>query len=105
MNNITTTIKKIFPALPFATAEPSPSRDWMLILLFSFGVTILFFILGAYLYVGARSGFLYAPPQQEEAAPTHISQDAIADLVTQFERRKVNYEAGNIRRPNVTDPR
>lgn len=104
MNNISLSLKKFLPRLK-GSAVPHPARDWSIILAVSVIGMLAFFVIGAYMYTGARSGFLYAPPSEESESVPNISRAALTDLVSQFEMRDINYQADNLRRPNVSDPR
>lgn len=105
MNNISHRLEQTIAKAFRASRAPDPRRDWSALVLFIGVLLLALFVVAAYVYVGARSGFLYAPQTPQNDTSGHVSSEAIADLVSAFEMRKVNHEAGNTRRPQVVDPR
>lgn len=105
MSNIQTYIRTFGKKFFGQVQGRSATRDWALVLGVGAIVFVFCFSYAAYLYLGARSGFLYTAEDQGGEPVPEISYNRLSDLISLFETRAINYESGNIRRPEVSDPR
>lgn len=84
--------------------RPHPLRDWYIVLAF---VTVVFISVVATttgLFLGIRSGSITTPPNIAVGALPSISREKLEETVAEYELRQINYVAGNIRTPDVSDP-
>ncbi|MDE2079157.1 MAG: hypothetical protein KGI73_02105 [Patescibacteria group bacterium] len=83
--------------------KPYPARDWFIALVAVFFIFLGFAFYGVYVYFGIETGALFAVTGGTKPAITITTAD-IQNVVDAYNVRVVNWNAGNIPVPDVTDP-
>lgn len=84
--------------------QPHPLRDWYIVLALVTVVFISVVTTTTSLFLGIRSGSITTPPNTAVGVLPSISREKLEETVAEYELRQINYNAGNIRTPDVPDP-
>lgn len=84
--------------------KPYPLRDWYIILGLSFIVFVVLAIMSVNFFIGIRSGSIVPDANIEPKRLPTVSRKTLEDVVSLYETKQVNYDAGNITLPSAVDP-
>ena len=84
--------------------NPYPLRDWYIAIGLSFVVLGILIGVSVYFFFGIRSGDIVGSLDPEFFPTPNVSREKLEEVVSVYETRRVNYEAGNVRTPDVSDP-
>ena len=98
-------ILAIARSVTHALVRPSPARDWTITLAVLLLLALVLAGVGTFYFIGIRSGAIIVPQVAEQPPMPGVSRDAMSVVIKVYEERALNYESGNIRAPQVVDPR
>lgn len=87
-----------------ALVHPYALRDWYIVIVVSLLVLVLLVGISVHFFFGIRSGSIVSTPAPENTRTLSVSREKLQEAVSIFETKQVNYDSGNVRTPDVSDP-
>ena len=87
-----------------ALSRPFPMRDWSLIVAFAWFVAVALIGIAVYFFIGIQSGAIIVPHAEPSAPGVSVSREGLKKTLETYDTRKLNFDSGNIKAPDVSDP-
>lgn len=95
---------KIFSSVFHKLTNPYPLRDWYILLTGSAAIALVLIGIAIYFFVGIQSGFIIGERTDVDTKSPTVSREKLSQILETYEKRRVNFEAGNFSMPKVSDP-
>ncbi len=83
---------------------PHPGRDWFVALLIVVLIGLGLAGVALYYFIGLESGAIASEGVGATTPTPSVSRADLEKVLTLYKTRALNYQSGNIRTPNVSDP-
>ncbi len=97
------TFKKIL-AFCQSFSSPHPLRDWLTLLVLLLTLLAILFATSLHYFFGINSGSIISAPDANIPQTARISRTELKEIVDAYAQRRVNFEAGEITIPDISDP-